>query len=230
MPSASKTPRASASALPRRWVHKLPAQRRGHQTAEAFAGATEDLLRTHPFEDITIRDIVHRARRPIGSFYALFASKEALLPFLYQRYHEGLEPLLVARLARVDWESLDFDSAIAATVDFMLEQYDERRWLIRALALFSRQRPEALPADLVERRRRVYDHVVRVLIRHRDGSPHDDFEAAIRFGVYAVSAIAREKLLFRDAPLSRITPMSRQVLRDELVRMLGSYLGGRTRR
>ena len=207
-----------------RWHCTIPAQRRSRETADRFATAAEELLRTRPFEEISIQDIVRRAGRPIGSFYARFASKEALLPFLYQRYHDGLEPLFAARLARIDWGSLDLSTAVAALVDILIGQYTERRWLIRALALFTRTRPEALPEDLVQRRRQVFDHAVRVLIRHRSRIAHDDAEAAIRFGVYLVCAIAREKLLFGEAPHSRVTPMSRKILREQLVRALHSYL------
>src|SRR5215471_6312167 len=147
MATASRTLRRRP-AVPARWRRTAPAQQRGRDTAERFAIATEELLRTQPFEEISIRDIVRRARRPIGSFYARFASKEALLPFLYQRYHEGLEPLFASRVARVDWESLDPEAAFAAMVDILIGQYIERPWLIRALALFARSRPEALPDDL----------------------------------------------------------------------------------
>jgi len=207
-----------------RWRCIAPAQRRGHETIERFAIATETLLRTRPFEEISIQDVVRHAGRPIGSFYARFASKEALLPFLYQRYHEDLEPRFTARLARVAWDGLDLREATAALVDVLISQYTERRWLVRALALFTRNRPEALPEDLVERRRQVFDHAVRVLIRHRPCIAHDDADAAIRFGVYVVCAVAREKLLFGEAPHSRVTPMSRKTLRDQLVRTLHSYL------
>lgn len=220
---ASRAPR-SRSTVPARWLRSEPAQQRGRDTVDRFATAAEDLLRTRPFEEISIRDIVRRAGRPVGSFYARFASKEALLPLLYQRYHEGLESLFATRLARVDWESLDFEAAIVAMVEFVMAQYAERRWLIRALALFTRSRPEALPTDLVERRRRVYDHAVRVLIRHRARIAHRDPEAAIQFGVFLVSAVAREKLLFGESPLSRITPMTRKRLREQLVRAFLGYL------
>jgi AcrR family transcriptional regulator len=158
---------------------------------DRFAGAAEELLRTKPFEEISVQDIVRAAKRPIGSFYARFGSKEALLPFLYERYHEGLEPLVVARLARVDWEALDFGETVAKVVDFLIARYDERRWLVRALVLFARMRPEALPPDMVERRGRVYDHITAVLLRHRSRIAHSDAEAAIRFGVPRLLGRAR---------------------------------------
>jgi len=108
----------------------------------------------------------------------------------------------------------------------VLETYAERRWLIRALALFARSRPEALPDDILSRRRRAYEPMVEVLLRHRARIAHEDPEAAIRFGIFLVSSTAREKLLFADAPLSRVTPLGRAELRRELVRVLHSYLSG----
>src|SRR6185503_14384740 len=141
---STTSPRSSARkpAIAARWRSAPPAQQRSRDTMDRFAEAAEELLRTKPFEEISVQDIVRAAKRPIGSFYARFGSKEALLPFLYERYHEGLEPLFVARLARVDWEALDFEATIERAVDFMIARYDERRWLVRALVLFARMRPE----------------------------------------------------------------------------------------
>jgi AcrR family transcriptional regulator len=207
-----------------RWRHAAPAQARSRETTERFARAAEELLRTGPFEDISIQDIVRRADRPIGSFYARFRTKDALLPFLYQRYHEGMEELVSSRLARVPWATLDLRQAVEQLVDLQIAIFTERPWLIRAMALFARTSPQALPGDLVERRRMVYEPIVQIFMRHRTRIMHSDPENAIRFGLFMMGAVAREKLLFVDAPHSRITPMAHGALRDELVRMLWSYL------
>jgi AcrR family transcriptional regulator len=207
-----------------RWRCSPPAQKRSRETIDRFAVAAEELLRDRPFEQIAVQDIVKAAGRPTGSFYARFASKEALLPYLYQRYHDGLEALFAARFRRVDWEAIGFEDAVEEVVDLLLGIYMERRWLLRALALFARTHPEALPADLVEQRRRVFDHAVDALLAQRDRIRHPDPAAAIRFGVFLVSSVARDKLLFGDAPHARVTPMTRAVLQQELVRALFAYL------
>lgn len=225
MSSATRSrARRPHTAVAARWGCAPPIQRRAHETLDRFAEVTEELLRTRPFEEISVQDIVRRAGKPTGSFYARFRSKEALLPFLYARYHTGLEPLFRTRLSSVAWDSLDLPAAVAAVVDLLIGLYDERRWLIRALALFARTRPEALPADLVLERRRVYDLPAGILARHRARIAHPDPEAAIRFGLYVVSTVARERLIFGQAPLARITPLGRRALRDELVRTLRAYL------
>ena len=191
---------------------------------ERFAQATEELLQDSPFEDISVQEIARRAQRPIGSFYARFRGKDALLPHLYRRYHDGLEPHVTARLARTEWTTLDFPATVGAIVDFTLGMYDERRWLIRALALFARTSPDALPEGLLASRRRVFDAEVQILLRHKRRIPHPDPEAAARFGIFLVASVAREKLLFGEAPHARVTPLSRKALRAELVRALHGYL------
>jgi AcrR family transcriptional regulator len=207
-----------------RWRRAAPAQRRSHETMARFAEAAEELLRDRPFEDISVHDIVRRAGRPIGSFYARFGSKDALVPFLYERYDRSLGEAITTKLARVAWEDLSFHETTAAIVDLVLSMYDERRWLIRALSLFARSKPEALSAELVQRRRVAYEPFTQILLRHRRRIRHPDPEAAARFGVFLVSSAAREKLLFAQAPLARITPMTRRALRGELVRALTGYL------
>ena len=224
MPSTTSRSRKRSSTADARWRCSPPAQERSRETIDRFAAAAEELLRERPFEQITVQDIVGAAGRPIGSFYARFASKEALLPYLYQRYHEDLESRYAARFHRVDWQAIALEEAVGEVVDLLLGLYVERRWLIRALALFARMHPEALPEDLIEQRRRVFEHAVDALLPHRERIRHDDPAAAIRFGVFFVSSVARDKLLFGEAPHARVTPMSRIALREELFRALFAYL------
>lgn len=220
----STTRSLRGAAVPKRWRSAPATQHRGQETMERFAAAAEDLLRTRTFEEISVQEIVRRAARPIGSFYARFASKEALLPFLYQRYHDDLETLFERRLGRARDGQLDFDASVRVITDFFIDCYAERRGLISALTLFARRNPEALPLDLVPQRRRIYSIPTAILMRHRDRIAHADAEAAIGFGVFLVSCVARERVLFSDMPHARITAIGREALRVELARALHSYL------
>lgn len=208
----------------------VPKQERSRDTLERFAAAAEELLRDRPFERITVQDIVRAAGRPIGSFYARFEGKEALLPFLYERYDRTLGRHFQARFGEVAWDELEFAPSIEALVGVLVSLYVERRWLLRALALFARQHPEALSEDLVSRRRLLYDDVSRILLRHRRRIRHDDPEAAIRFGIFLVSSVARDRLLFSEAPHAQVTGLPVTRLREELVRALYAYLTTRAPR
>lgn len=222
MTTTTPAPRTAAGSA--RWRRAAPVQQRSRDTLDRFAEATETLLRDRSFEDITVQDIVRLAGRPIGSFYARFGSKEALMPHLYQRYHDGLAPLLAARIARVDWPRLDFRGTCAGLVDLFLSLYVERRWLLRAAALFARQHPEALPPGLKQQRQELFHQAGVLLLRHRGHIAHADPEQAVRFGLYLVGSVARDKLLFPEAPHASATPMSRAALRSSLVHALTSYL------
>ena len=48
-----------------------PKQERSRQTCERILAATEQLLRDHLFEQISVADIVRTAKASVGSFYAL---------------------------------------------------------------------------------------------------------------------------------------------------------------
>lgn len=202
----------------------MPLQQRSRDTMERFAVAAEELLRDRPFERITVQEIVVRAGRPIGSFYARFDSKEALLPFLYERYDQSLERAYTSRLAGIPWADLALPAAIEALVGVLIGMYVDDRWLLRALALFARQHPEALSDELVTRRRLLFEDISQILLRHRRRILHADPEEAIRFGVFFVSAVARDRLLFSEAPHARATALPVARLREELTHALQAYL------
>src|SRR4051812_16000039 len=62
-----------------------PSQARSQATMDRFVQATRDLLEERPFEEITVADIVGRAERTVGSFYARFEDKHAVLRLLLEQ-------------------------------------------------------------------------------------------------------------------------------------------------
>jgi len=203
---------------------QAPVHDRAHTTVDELVRATESLLENKPFEDLTIREIVQGAGRTIGSFYARFSSKEALLPYLYARYDQDLEALIDRRIARVPWDTLTFEQAVEALVEMNVAIYLDRRWLIRAMALFARSRPDAIPEEVRARRKLVIDRSIALLLPHARHITHPDPEQAIRFGFFMLLSTAREKLVFGEAPLARNTNASREALTHELTTALLGYL------
>src|SRR3982751_3401491 len=104
-----------------------PLQDRSRRTLEKIGRAVEDLLATRSFDDISVADIARRARCSIGSFYARFASKDDLLPYLYERYDADLKPRIQARVAAIDWTSLSLRETVWLVVEHTVDMYVERR-------------------------------------------------------------------------------------------------------
>lgn len=85
------------------WV-RTPRQAWSQETLERFLGATRALLEERPFEEITVADIVQRAGRTVGSFYARFEDKYAVLYELVQRLFDRIDDVARAFCDPVRWE------------------------------------------------------------------------------------------------------------------------------
>ena len=84
------------------WVNQ-PQQARSRETMNRFVLAVELLLREKPFDDITIGEIVDGAERTVGSFYARFEDKWALLRTVIHRYLEQIREFIDHLLNADEW-------------------------------------------------------------------------------------------------------------------------------
>ena len=200
-----------------------PLQDRSRRTLDKIVRAVEQLLEVRPFDEISVADIIRRARCSTGSFYARFPTKDAVLPYLYARYDADLRPRMAAKLASVDWASLSLRQTVELFVSGMVDMYLERRNLLRAAALFARANPEAIGDDIRQRRGAVLDMPARLFARFADEIAHDDAMEAARIGFFIVASAAREKLLF-DAPHGSSTRLTNAQLKTQLARTLYAYL------
>ncbi|HVF41283.1 MAG TPA: TetR/AcrR family transcriptional regulator [Gemmatimonadaceae bacterium] len=206
---------------------QAPLQDRSRQTLEKIAKATEELLATRAFNDISVADIVRRSRCSTGSFYARFATKDDVLPYLYERYDADLKPRVQRRIAAVDWENLLLRDTVELVVKHTVDMYVERRHLLRAVALYARMRPAEIGADVRRSRESVTDVPPRMLARFAAEITHDDPLEAARIGFFMIAAICREKILFGEAPHAAATRLSNERLKSELSRTLYAYLTSR---
>lgn len=201
-----------------------PLQARSRKTLDQIARAVEDLLATRAFDDISVADIVRTAGCSTGSFYARFASKDDVLPYLYARYDADLRPRVEARLKSVEWEQLTLRETVQLVVDSTVDLYTERRHLLRAVALFARTQPRAIKPDERRGRESTTDLPAKLLARFAREISHADATEGARLGFFMVASVAREKILFGEAPHASSTPLSNDRLKAELGRMLHSYL------
>jgi AcrR family transcriptional regulator len=201
-----------------------PLQERSARTLERIVEATEELLRTKSLEQVTIREIVRRAKCPIASFYARFKSKDDLLPHLYERYDARLGPEVQAKIARVDFESLDLRTAVELCVDLIIDSYSRDKWLMREVALFARRNPGAIGKDARKNRTGLHSRAAEVFAPFAGDIRHKNPVRAAEVAIFLVAAIARETVLFGEAPHATATALSREALRATLVHTFLSFL------
>ena len=149
--------------MPKAKATRAPVQDRSRQTLERIVRAVETMLETRSFDSIGVDDIARRARCSTGSFYARFPSKDSLLPYVYARYDAELRPRIAARLGAIDWNAMTLREMCDRAATEMCDLYAERRYLLRAMSLYARAKPDAVDADTKARRVDLHDMPARLL-------------------------------------------------------------------
>ncbi len=202
-----------------------PKQDRSRETQARILKATARLLEKEAFESISVRRIVDEAGTSIGSFYARFRDKNALLSVLYAEYEEQLQ----VRLARLEASTADARSlqeVAELIVLHFVDTFGEIPNLSRALYEYATRSPEAAESKkLAERRRAQYAFLLDALLSFRDVITHSDPVRAVDLGLYFVVVACRNRLLYPLAPQTRTLMISKKELKLELVRLLTAYLG-----
>jgi AcrR family transcriptional regulator len=199
-------------------------QARSSQTLDRILIATRELLHEKEFEEITIAEIVRRARSSCGAFYARFASKEALLPALYDAYSRSLPTEATVWSDPSTWGERSLPVRVAKMVRFVIRDYRATRLFMRPLALYARQHPQAISPENRQLSGDKHRAACAFLLECRDEITHPDPERAVDLIAYFIPAIGRDKILFGDAPHASSVQVEDAMLEEELIRMALGYL------
>jgi AcrR family transcriptional regulator len=129
------------------WV-RPPSQARSQATMERFVQATRELLEERAFEDITVADIVTRAERTVGSFYARFEDKDAVLRLLLEQLDSRIREVVRAFCDPVRWDGSPVSDFVGESVKLNVHAYRRSAPLFRAALAAA-----ATDAEFRERRR-----------------------------------------------------------------------------
>jgi len=199
-------------------------QARSHATQVRILQATANLLRRESFDAITIRRIVQEAESSIGSFYARFRDKEALLPALYADYENELgERVQMLENAIVEGETLDHVANLIA--QHFVETYGSNPNLSRALFEYSTRPSETDESKRHSAKRlQQYSFLVDALGRFKDEVTHPNPRRGAELGLYFLTVSCRNRLFYPQHPQTRTLKIKKTELRVELARLLTGYL------
>ncbi len=113
------------------WV-RAPRQARSQETLERFVEAANELLQERSFEEITVADIVSKAERTVGSFYARFDDKYAVLHVLVERLDGRIRDLVHAFCDPVRWENATVAEWVGESISLNVMAYRRAPSLFRA--------------------------------------------------------------------------------------------------
>lgn len=204
---------------------RAPLQARGQETLERIVAAAQRLLRSQRFEDITIAQIVAEADTSTGSFYARFASKDALLPFLYEAYNANTAAATEDIEARKLLKAGTLREGVSALIAVLRDGPVRMDLLVRTMALYARSHPERLPKSAYTRSKRFYDIVGAMFRPHLKTS---DAERRARVAAFAAASLLREHVFFPDAPLAKALDLTQEEFAAEVEKMTTAYLEAAT--
>jgi AcrR family transcriptional regulator len=176
------------------WV-RMPRQARSEETLARFLDATAELLADRPFAEIPVNDIVERADRTVGSFYARFGDKASVLRVLVEQTAAQLRHDAEEYWKVENWEGRSVGDIVSLAVDAVLTAYREAGPVFHAAAI------EA-PNDEAFRhaRRSVWivcaERFGEVLAAHADELSHPDPARAGQVAMTALIATTDIRLIY----------------------------------
>jgi AcrR family transcriptional regulator len=178
--------------------YRPPKQRRSQESLERILDAAESLIRERGFEQMTIGDVVRRSDSSVGSLYARFKDKLALLRAVQLRYQARVENAIAAEFSAASPEGEHLEDAarriINVLCDYLLHEPELFRAFFLQAILDAGMRAQGESANARRRER-----VVAVLLEHRDEINHPDPEAAARWFYQICMAFLRERITFGPA-------------------------------
>jgi len=196
---------------------KAPVQERSQQTHSAVLDAVEALLHDRPFDQITTTAIAQEAGLTTGAIYGRFKSKDDLLPHLYVRYLDWVDQEVPIWFAKHDWTTLDPAQTSDLVADRIIRLHQTKPWLLRTVIIYLRgkQRNPAHGA-------RDHSNLVEAILKcfHHCKEASSVAEADLVFAVHAALTIAREILIFPDAPMARAVYKNKTGLKRQISSLL----------
>ncbi len=210
-----------------RWVRPAR-QQRSQDTLDRLLGAAEELLEHRHFEQLTVQELVRRAKSSVGAFYARFADKESLLAAMYDRHQQEALATVAVMLDPARWQGVSTVALVKTLVGFVCKLYRRKRGLMRALVLHGHAHPDWRYADPRFRDANAVGRVGELFAARSAEIAHSDPRLAGSLGFLMVMATLREKILFGESTASAVRVDDRR-LETELVRAYLAYLGVKKR-
>lgn len=187
--------------------------------------ALEALLQHKDFDAISIADLAAEAGVAVGTVYRRFENKEALIPLLFELWHErSLDQRAHAAVTEDELQAIDLRTLLRrqmrAAYRFILQQ----RHILRAVHLYGRLRPDLLGDEwkgLWTDARTGSVNFVKLVLPDMPEARH---ERAAEMLVYLANTALVEKGLFGEDGAGFILSADNDAFADEIADVTYAFL------
>jgi AcrR family transcriptional regulator len=193
---------------------RTPKQSRSQRTLDRLVAAGLTLLEEGGPDAVTVQAVVSRAKSSVGSFYARFEHKDALLAYLRERVRESAAAEWTETVGREAWEA-SLAGTAAQAVALLLDLRPGYEQRIRTVdRLVTDGEDDALT-------HRALDELAARFLQRREEITHPNPELAVRIALGAVLGVGEHA--------ASAGAVDADALRTECVHLLLGYLAGRPR-
>ena len=200
-----------------------PKQQRSEEKLQRMLEAARTLLEDSSFEELSVQKVARHAGCSVGTFYARFADKDALLDSLDELYTRDLIREFEELASRWSESAFTLSEKVHQAAAFLVEFHRQRRGVVRALILQARLRPGGRFGERTKRMVSFTPGIVRSMLEHAGELGHSNAKRAARFGLIQALTTVREFVLFSEGPASA-QPLSDKALVREVARSWYVYL------
>ena len=201
-----------------------PLQERSRLTLDRILGAAEKMLEESTLEEASVATIVERAGASIGSFYARFPDKEALVEALLDRYHAHVGEMFDAFAGDRRWEAADLRMRVEALVRLVVKVCRQRRGLLRTRLVLSLGPQRRQTALQLESNTDLVAGMVAFLEPSLGEVQRRPAKSALRFALQMIDATVMSSVVLEDIEEPSYGKMSDARLVRELSAAVYSYL------
>lgn len=197
----------------RRYMLKVPVQKRSRETVSSIVESCSRLLTTMPYHEITTDRIAEMAGVSIGSLYQFFSNKEAIVSAVIDDLLLKDLEYLRDGLHRLPTSTPDTDAKIRAVIDMGFNRFQTDRPLRAAL-----ENVQGL-LDYWDTRRVFYEHYQRYILQLLPELPDRDRSLVALILVSVFSTALNLNLLQDDQ-----SPEREEKLKTEIFTLVSQYL------
>jgi len=179
------------------WIRQ-PLQGRSRRSLQRLLDAAEEILREKSFTEMTVNNIVRRARSSVGVFYSRFPNKLALLHHLDERFTADAEETFRGQLDPARWRGRSRAEVSAEVVRFLYDLHERDKGLLRAIILQVRLAPNERFQQTGRRLSQLIDRLAEFLSAVGDSPPGPAARPAIRLALVMLIASIRDVVVFDE--------------------------------
>ncbi|MBL8889399.1 MAG: TetR/AcrR family transcriptional regulator [Planctomycetaceae bacterium] len=204
---------------------RRPLQERSRRTEDRVLNATRRLLENKWFSDISLGEIAEAAGCGVGTVYGRFASKEALLQVLKQKFLQATEQTHDELFKTLELTHANLEVRVNRLIAVMVDSYRQHRGIVRELVIGTHGHSASEDRHVNTAMTSLLERDIDLLLAALPARKRKSSRKQVAVAVLAAINLIQNRVVFQEtSPLE--FKVSDRDLKREVPKMVLAYLIG----